>query len=140
MSMPLLAAQLCGMAPLSKSPTWPLTQPAKIIKAGARKSPNTPINPVELKGLFEHEYTHTNLTLNCYLEYEEGFGGSFDEPPYPERITLSYALANGVDVLCLLDEDTVSDIEDEARAAMTTHAFEDAVDRAQERYEDRLCA
>lgn len=117
--------------------------PDKIITAGAHKTPNVPIAQIELKGLVEHEYTHTNLVLNCFLDYEEGFDGgtgSDSDESYPERITLSYALANGVDALCLLDEDTVSEIEAEALAAMSVSAFDADYDRGADRYEDRLAA
>ena len=117
--------------------------PGRIITAGAHKTPNVLIDPDHFKGMVEHEYTHTSLTLNCYLEYEEGFDGGSgpnSEESYPERISLCYALANGIDVLCVLGEDLVSDIEAEALAAMATDAFEDAYDRAADRYEERMAA
>ncbi|MBP9736171.1 MAG: hypothetical protein KBD82_11105 [Rhodoferax sp.] len=129
---PTMAVALRGFMP-----------PAKIITAGAHKTPNVLVDPIELKGLYEHEYTHTNLVLNCFLDYEEGFDGGTgpeSDESYPERITLSYALANGVDVMCLLDEDTVSEIEAEALAAMSISAFDADYDRGADRYEDRWAA
>lgn len=118
-------------------------RPGKIIAAGAHKAPNTPIDPIELKGLIEHKYTHTNLTLNCFLDYEEGFDGGTgpdSDESYPERITLSYALVNGFDVLCLLDEDIVSEVEAAALAAMATDAFDQECDRGEDRWNDRMSA
>ena len=147
-SMPLVMAQtLAAFAPKSSDvhrivSAAKLEQvPARIIAAGAHKTPNALVNPVELKGLVEHEYAHANVTLNCFLEYEKshygGTGPNSDES-YPESITLIHALVNGADVACLLSDDMVSEIEAEALAAMSVDAFDADFDRGEDRYLDRM--
>lgn len=149
-SMPLVMAQtLAAFAPKSSDvhrivSAAKLEQvPARIIAAGAHKTPNVLVNPAELKGLVEHEYAHANVTLNCFLEYEKslysGIGPNSDES-YPERIELIHALVNGADVVCLLSDDMVSDIEAEALAAMSVNAFNVDFDRAADLYAERMAA
>lgn len=128
------ARAVCGLKPV---PT--------VIKAPV-KLPNLAIDMSLLKGLYEYEYeTPTGLFIDCYLVYEEEHDGGNPANPdseesWPESITLSYALVNGIDALCLLDEDIVSEIEAAALAAMATDAFDQECDRGEDRWSDRMSA
>lgn len=149
-SMPLVMAQtLAAFAPKSSDvhrivSAEKLEQvPAKIITAGAHKTPNALVNPVELKGLVEHEYAHVSVTLNCFLDYEVGHDGGTgpnSDESYPKRIELRRVLVNGADVACLLSDDMVSEIEAEALAAMSVNAFDDDFDRAADLHDERMAA
>lgn len=128
------ARAVCGLKPV---PT--------VIKAPV-KLPNLAIDTSLLKGLYEYAYeSSTGLFIDCYLVYEEEHDGGNPANPdseesWPESITLSYALVNGIDALCLLDEDTVSEIEAAALAAMATDAFDQECDRGEDRWHDREAA
>lgn len=128
MNMNAFANQVFGMPP------------AKIITAGQHKTPNAQIDKADLKGLFEYEYSFEKLTLQCFCEYEASEKATRDEPGWPESITLIHALVNGVDVACLLDEDTVAEIEAEAGGSMESAADDDLYDRGEELYNSRRAA
>ena len=120
MNMNAFASQVCGLPP------------ARIITTGQHKQDNAQLSRAELKGLFEYEYSVDKLTLQCFCEYEAAERETRDEPGWPESITLIHALVNGVDVACLLDDDTVAEIEAEAAGAMQGESDDDRYDRAEE--------
>ena len=103
--------------------------------------PNLTTDPSLLKGLVEYQYeTDLGIFVDCYLEYEEGFDGGTgpdSDESYPERITLMYALVNGVDVTELMEDGEHKQIiEEEALAAMKTDAFERECDLGEDRWND----
>lgn len=95
------------------------------------------------KGLYEYQYSGSEgLVLDCHLEYEAAFNGGTgpdSEESYPERIELIYALVNGVDIAEVLCDDVKKLIEEEALCNMEMDGWNDAYDRAADRYEDRMC-
>lgn len=125
------ARAVCGLKPV---PT--------VIKAPV-KLPNLAIDTSLLKGLYEYEYvTPTGLFVDCYLVYEEGHDGGNPANPdseesWPESITLTHALVNGVNIVGVLSEDVQSTIETEALASMETSAFERDCDDGEDRWHDR---
>ena len=114
-----------------------------VIKAPV-KLPNMAIDTSLLKGLYEYEYeTSTGLFVDCYLVYEEEHDGGNPSNPnseesWPESITLTHALVNGVDIVGVLSEDVQSTIETEALASMTTAAVDQECDRGEDRWNDRM--
>jgi len=103
--------------------------------------PNSPPpTKKDLAGLFKLQTSVNDVILDCYIEYEPGFSGSYDEPPYSEKVSLQYALADGVPVQGLLCEADVDTIEDEARMAINESKADEAEDIASERYADREAA
>ena len=128
------ARAVCGMKPV---PT--------VIKAPV-KLPNLAIDTSLLKGLFEYAYeSPTGLFIDCYLVYEEEHDGGNPANPdseesWPESITLTHALVNGVNIVGVLSEDTQSTIESEALASMATAAFDQECDRGEDRWHDREAA
>ena len=126
------ARAVCGLKPV---PT--------VIKAPV-KLPNMAIDTSLLKGLYEYEYeTSTGLFVDCYLVYEEEHDGGNPSNPnseesWPESITLTHALVNGVDIVGVLSEDVQSTIETEALASMTTAAVDQECDRGEDRWNDRM--
>lgn len=126
------ARAVCGLKP---APT--------VIKA-AVKLPNLAIDTSLLKGLYEYAYeTPSGLCIDCYLDYQEahdgGTGPNSDES-YPESISLTYALVNGVDISSMLSEDVQSTIETEALDSMATAAFDQECDLGEDRWNDREAA
>ena len=128
------ARAVCGLKPV---PT--------VIKAPV-KLPNLAIDTSLLKGLYEYAYeSSTGLCIDCYLVYEEEHDGGNPSNPdseesWPESITLTYALVNGVNIVGVLSEDVQSTIETEAMASMETAAFERDCDRGEDRWNDRESA
>ena len=114
-----------------------------VIKAPV-KLPNLAIDTSLLKGLYEYPYeSPTGLCIDCYLDYqEEHDGGSPANPDseesWPESITLTHALVNGVNIVGVLSEDVQSTIETEALASMTTAAVDQECDRGEDRWNDRM--
>ena len=128
------ARAVCGLKPV---PT--------VIKAPV-KLPNLAIDTSLLKGLYEYAYeSPTGLFVDCYLVYEEGHDGGNPSNPdseesWPESITLTHALVNGVNIAGVLSEDVQSTIETEALDSMATAAFDQECDRGEDRWNDRMSA
>jgi len=74
------------------------------------KAPNAP------RGVMVYEYTSNGVDLTCHLEYESEEHGSFDEPAYPESVTLESAYHRGEDIAHLLCDSVIEEIEDAALA------------------------
>lgn len=128
------ARAVCGLKPV---PT--------VIKA-AVKLPNMAIDTSLLKGLYEYAYkSPTGLFVDCYLVYEEGHDGGNPSNPdseesWPESITLTHALVNGLNIVGVLSEDVQATIEAEALASLATAAFERDCDDGEDRWHDREAA
>ena len=74
------------------------------------KAPNAP------RGVMVFDYAANGIHLICHLEYEAADQGSFDEPPYPESVTLESAYHLGENIAHLLCDSVVEEIEDAALA------------------------
>jgi hypothetical protein len=83
---------------------------ADLTFAEQTKPPHAP------RGVMVFEYTVNGVEMTCHLEYEAEERGSFDEPPYPESLTLESAYHLGVDIAHLLCDGVVEEIEDAALA------------------------
>ena len=68
------------------------------------------------RGVMEFFYAINGLLLTCHLEYEAEERGSFDEPPYPESVTLDSAYHRGENIAHLLCDSVVEEIEEAALA------------------------
>lgn len=73
-------------------------------------------SPICPDGVIEFTYNCNGVDLTCHLEYEAAERGSFDEPAYPESITLDSAFHLGENIGHLLSDDVVAEIEDAALA------------------------
>jgi hypothetical protein len=74
------------------------------------KAPHAP------RGVMVFDYTVNDVELTCHLEYEAAERGSFDEPPYPESVSLDSAYHRGENIAHLLCDSVVEEIEDAALA------------------------
>ena len=74
------------------------------------KAPNAP------RGVMVYEYTTNGVDLTCHLEYQSEEYGLFDEPPYPESVTLESAYHRGEDIAHLLCDSVIEEIEKAALA------------------------
>jgi hypothetical protein len=72
--------------------------------------------PFAPRGVMEFVYTANGVELTCHLEYQAEERGSFDEPPYPESVTLENAYHRGENIAHLLCDSVVEEIEDAALA------------------------
>jgi len=74
------------------------------------KAPKAP------RGVMVFDYAANGVQLICHLEYEAAEQGSFDEPPYPESVTLESAYHLGENIAHLLCDSVVEEIKDAALA------------------------
>ena len=63
------------------------------------------------RGVMVFDYTVNDVELTCHLEYEAEERGSFDEPSYPESVTLDSAYHRGENIAHLLCDSVVEEIE-----------------------------
>lgn len=85
------------------------------------QQPNKLQDTAHLAGLFEYQWTSwSGLKVDCYCEYEaahDGGTGPNSEESWPESMSLTYALVNGVDVDSLISNDNRNEICAEALGA-----------------------
>lgn len=86
---------------------------ADLAFAEQTKAPTCP------REMMEFFYICNGIELVCHLEYEAEEKGSFDEPAYPENITLDSAFHLGENIGHLLSDDVVEEIENAALAQLT---------------------
>jgi len=116
-------------------------RPAKIIQAGATKTPNKTIDSDCLSGLYEAEFTtEFGVILNCFVAYEKGFDGSDDEEAFPATATLHYALCNGANVITMLTDDEIEAVEADALKSMLADKLDHEADVAADRYAEMEAA
>jgi hypothetical protein len=72
--------------------------------------------PFAPRGVMEFVYTTGGVELTCHLEYEAEEPGSFDEPSYPESVTLESAYHFGQNIAYLLCDSVIEEIENAALA------------------------
>jgi hypothetical protein len=72
--------------------------------------------PNAARGVMVYEYTVNDVELICHLEYEAQDKGSYNEPGYPESITLESAYHMGENIAHLLCDSVVEEIENAALA------------------------
>jgi hypothetical protein len=89
-----------------------LSRFADLTFAEQTKAPHAP------RGVMVFDYTANGVELTCHLEYEGEERGSFDEPAYPESVTLDSAYHRGENIAHLLCDSVVEEIEDAALAQL----------------------
>jgi len=85
----------------------------------------------------ETAYAHDGGNLVVHFDFEPGERQTWDDPGYPESVTVNSVFANGMDITALIDFSTMEGIEAHCLKEVENAAEQAKYDRAEERHQSR---
>ena len=93
--------------------------------------------PASGSGELETTFSHDGGELFVHFDFEPGESQTWDDPGYPESVSVNAVFANGMDITSLLDSATMESIEAHCLGEVESAAEDAKYDRAEERYQSR---
>jgi len=78
--------------------------------------------------------------ITVCFDYTRGLPGSFNEPPKPEEVSITYVQFRGIDIKPDLCREMITELEQEAFEHMASVRWQQDEDRAESSYFDKEAA